>query len=120
MIPIDELHHFSERLVETTNQIVSPNLNIHVELSNPIGELMGFPGPGTAATAPRISSACNAPQKATWVAFNRRCEAWQQRVDQETTEALQREGLKAGGCWGRVGDVAPDFFQMTVLCYKIV
>jgi len=44
MIPIDELHHFSERLVETTNQIVSPNLNIHVELSNPIGELMGFPG----------------------------------------------------------------------------
>ena len=45
MIPIDELHHFSERLVETTNQIVSPNLNIHVELSNPIGELMGFPAP---------------------------------------------------------------------------
>lgn len=59
-------------------------------------------GSTPAAELAKISSECNAPQKATWVAFNRRCEAWQQRVDQETTEKLQREGLKVKSFPGNV------------------
>eukprot|EP00434_Breviolum_minutum_P013749 symbB.v1.2.012126.t1/scaffold827.1/size159509/1 len=50
----------------------------------------------------QICSECGVAPQDICVAFNRRCASWQQRVDHETTEILEKAGLKVRSFAGNV------------------